>query len=218
MRHSLPLVAFSVACVGPVDAARCGDETGVMADACWMATLEDTAVQSGASAVLHCRNITDGPSRDHCLVAAATTTSSLPLPQARQVCDEVADGSWRGECHFQVLERNATTLDPRAYVEACRASAGRYAASCIDHGMCYWAVALTDPDAEHWFSSAHLDDQLRSLERAGAHSNNFRHFSQGLRWRAGRAGRIGRGAEACGGRLASQQPSHWRDGDAPRWW
>jgi hypothetical protein len=44
MRHSLPLVAFSVACVGPVDAARCGDETGVMADACWMATLEDTAV------------------------------------------------------------------------------------------------------------------------------------------------------------------------------
>ncbi len=215
MRWWATFPILATACVGPVDAARCADETGELADACWMATLGDTG-QGATGAQAHCAHVDDPTSRDHCLVAAATTLG-FPYAEARQVCEQVAAPLWRDECHFQALEQGNGELDPVRYVTACRADAGRFAASCIDHGSCYWAENLLRPDAPHWFRPDGLDAQLQAVQAAGARSHNMGQLAQVLRWRV-RGGRPPRAASAGAGALAGAAPVSWADAAATPWW
>lgn len=217
LRNPLLLLPCLVGCASDLNTDRCGSETGVMADACWMATLSDALEPRAADVMEHCGHIVDPASADHCKVAAATTLQ-LPYGDASAVCDAVSNTRWRDECHFQALENNSANLDPGSYVAACGAKAGRYSGSCVDHGICYWVHGLTSGTDPIWFSEADLDDQLRSLQDHGARTRASSDLAQVLRWRV-RGGRAPRqGVDDCAGWLRDAPTLHWRSDADPRWW
>jgi len=208
-----------VAC-GPADPCA-----GELADACRYAEVSAGPLATPALERA-CGAIGDAHTRDMCWLAGVMQREGDTSDDTRALCDRLADPVWRDECAFIVLDRRVESLDPAAWVAACRREAARFFPHCARHGVFAWAAGARGEGAA-WFTPGALGEQFAAIEAAlggPADPELLAPELDGLRGilaaRAGRRAAItahARGHWALGP-LARAAAITWRDAEAPRWW